>query len=238
MIALLVTLALGQSPCGSSAVMMASADERAAVFDLRGAITGLAAGLAACSETTVPYWYLHGLVAAREAYRSGGSPESLEPVKVAVAQLAARSQETASAEVARVVLLAASSAAQSERDEMGLFLEHALSLERQQRSAGLPGAPIVTAHEIAGDLWLQVHRFEDARRAYLDAAARIGATRRVTLGLARTAARLGEPQTSCEHYRSLVSGWPPRGGEPPELIEARTYLRRPECRAKSARSPW
>ncbi len=37
-----------------------------------------------------------------------------------------------------------------------------------------------------GDLWLQVHRFEDARRAYLAASAQVGATRRVTLGLART----------------------------------------------------
>jgi cytochrome c556 len=235
MIALLVTLALGQSPCGDSAALIASAEERAAVFDLRGAMTGLAADLSTCHETSVPYWYLHGLIAAREAYRYGGSLESLEPVRVAIAQLAARSQETAAAEIARVVLLAASSAAQSERDEMGLFLDHALDLERQQRSAGLPGAPIVTAHEIAGDLWLQVHRFEDARRAYLDAATRIGATRRVTLGLARTAARLGDPQTSCEQYRGLVSGWPQRRGAPPELIEARTFLRRSECRAKAAR---
>jgi hypothetical protein len=237
MIALLVTLAIGQSACGDSAALIASAEERAAVFDLRGATTGLAADLSACSETSVPYWYLHGLIAAREAYRYGGSPESLEPVRVAIAQLAASSQNTAAAEIARVVLLAASSAAQSERDEMGLLLEHALNLERQQRSAGLPGAPIVTAHEIAGDLWLQVHRFDDARRAYLDAAKQIGVTRRVTLGLARTAARLGDPQTSCEQYRSLASGWPQRDSEPSELIEARTFLRRAECRANSVRSP-
>src|SRR4030095_4239370 len=133
-------------------------------------------------------------------------------------------KKDAAAEVARVFLLAAASAAQSERGEMGLLLEHAINLERQQRSAALPGAPIVTAHEIAGDLWLQVHRFEDARRAYLDAATQIGPTRRVTLGLARTSFRLGDTRTACEQYRAFVSDWPQRGGEPPELIEARIFL--------------
>ncbi len=234
MIALLVAVALGQSSCAASAAVLASANERAARFDLRAAMTGLAADLSTCTETSVAYWYLHGLVAAREAYRFGGSPESLEAVNVAMAQLAERSQESAAAEIARVVLLAASSGAQSERDEMGLFLKHALALERQQRSAGLAGAPIVSAHEVAGDLWLQVHRFEDARRAYLEAATQIGTTRRVTLGLARTAARLGDFRTSCERYRVLVGGWPQRGGEPPELIEAQMFLRRAECRAAGA----
>ena len=177
MIALLVTLAVGQSPCEDSAALVAAAAERAAVFDLRGARAALAADLSRCAETAVPYWYLRGLIAAREAYRYGGSPESLEPVKLAMAQLASRAAETRAAEIARVVLMAASAAAQSEREEMGLLLEHATNLERQQRSAGLPGAPIVTAQEVAGDLWLQVHRFEDARRAYLGAAEQVGSTR-------------------------------------------------------------
>ena len=80
-------------------------------------------------------------------------------------------------------------------------------------------APIITAQEAAGDLWLQVHRFEDARRAYLSAAEQVGATRRVTLGLARTAFRLGDLPASCAQYRALVTGWPQKAGEPPELME-------------------
>ena len=234
MIAVLVTLALGQSPCGSSTALIAAATERAALLDLRGARTRLAGDLSACAETTVSYWYLHGLIAAREAYRYGGSPESLEPVKVAIAQLASRTTETRAAEIARIVLMAASAAAQSEREEMGLLLEHALDLERQQRAAGLPGAPVITAHEISGDLWLQVHRFEDARRAYLTASEQIGPTARVTLGLARTAFRLGDLPDSCRHYRAFVTGWSQSAGEPPELAEADTFLRRRECRAAAA----
>lgn len=234
MIALLVTLVLAQSSCAENTPLVAKAGERAAVFDLQGATTVLAADLSSCAETSVPYWYLRGLIAARDAYRYGGSPESLEPVTVAIGQLAMYSQESAAAEIARVVLLAAASAAQSEREEMGLLLEHAIALERQQRSLGQAGAPVIAASEIAGDLWLQVHRFEDARRAYLDAATRIGSTRRVTLGLARTAFRLDDVRTSCEQYRALAGGWPSDGSEPPELIEARTFLRRPDCRVTTA----
>ena len=237
MIALLVALALAQSSCQDSAALIAAARERAAVLDLRGATVRLAGDLSACGDTAVPYWYLHGLVAARDAYRYGGSPESLEPVGLAIAQLASRTEPAPAIEIARLVLMAASSAAQSERDEMALILEHALDLERQQRSAGLPGAPIVAASEVAGDLWLQVHRFEDARRAYLGALEQAGPTRRVTLGLARTAFRLGDLATSCEQYRAFVSGWPRSERESPELVEARAFLQRRECRPGSSPQP-
>jgi hypothetical protein len=233
-IALLMTLALGQSSCVGSAAMIAAATERAAVLDLQGATARLAGDLSQCADTAVAYWYLHGLISAREAYRVGGSPESLESVKAAIGQLAALSAGMPSAEIARVVLLAASSAAQSERDEMGLLLVHALDLEKKQRSAGLPGAPIVTAHEVAGDLWLQVHRFDDARQAYRAALEQVGPTRRVVLGLARTALRQGDVRGSCVEYRKLVGAWPPRaGGDPPELAEAAAFLRRPDCRMES-----
>jgi hypothetical protein len=230
----LIVLALAQSPCAAHAASIAAAAERAALFDLKGATTRLADGIAACPETAVAYWYLHGLIAAREAYRFGGSPESLEPVKHAMAELESRARELPAAEIARVVLQAASSAAQSEREEMGLLLEYALTLEGKARSTGQAGAPIVSAYEIAGDLWLQVHRFEDAQRTYVTAAERVGSTRRVTLGLARTASRLGTLLQACEQYRVLVSEWPKDGGEPPEVNEAHTFLRRPECRNSSA----
>ena len=233
MIALIFAVALAQSPCADHAALMSVAADRAAVFDSKSATARLAEGIE-CPEIAVAYWYVHGLIAARDAYRYGGSAESLEPVKLAIKQLESRSPGSSAAEIARVVLQAASAAAQSEREEMGLLLEHALNLEKQARAAGQPGAPIVSAFEVTGDLWLQVHRFEDAHRAYVAASAQVGSTRRITLGLARTAFRLGELPAACEHYRILVSGWPKSGGEPPELGEARTFLRRAECRAGSS----
>jgi hypothetical protein len=233
MIVLLLTLVLNQSACRDAPAMLAAARERAALLDVKGAATLLASDLSGCTDTAVPYWYLRGLLAARDAYRYGGSPESLEPVTAAIAELASRSSLIPAAEIARVVLMAASSAAQSEREEMALFLEHALTLERQQRSAGLAGAPMVSAHEVAGDLWLQVHRFDDARQAYVEAVKQVGSTRRTTLGLARTAFRLGDQQGACEHYQSFVKDWPRAAGESAEQTEARTFLRRPDCRKPS-----
>ena len=233
MIALIFAVALAQSPCADHAALMSVAADRAAVFDLKSATTRLAEGIE-CPEIAVAYWYVLGLIAARDAYRYGGSAESLEPVKLAIKQLESRSPGSSAAKIARVVLQAASAAAQSEREEMGLLLEHALTLEKQARAAGQPGAPIVSASEVTGDLWLQVHRFEDAHRAYVAASAQVGSTRRITLGLARTAFRLGELPAACGHYRLLVSGWPKSGDEPSELGEARTFLRRAECRAGSS----
>jgi hypothetical protein len=237
MIVLLMTLVFNQAPCTDAEAVIAAADERVALLDVQGATARLANRRSECENIAVPYWYLRGLTAARDAYRYGGSPESLEPVKLAINELASSASQTRSAEIARIVLMAASAAAQSEREEMALLLEHAVTLERQQRSAGSPGAPLLTAQEVAGDLWLQVHRFEDARRAYREAAGQVGPTRRTTLGLARTAFRIGDLADACSEYRTLVDGWPANEGEPAELVEAQTFLRRPQCGQSSTAKP-
>lgn len=232
MMTLVLALTLVQaSPC---AALLAAASDRVAAFDLNEAVALLASRAPGCTETDVATSYLRGLIAAKEAYRLGGSPESLVPVRAAVAELTSRAGGTSAADIARVVLLAASAAAQSEREEMALLLEHATQLEQSRRASGEPGAPMITAHEIAGDLWLQVHRFEDARLAYRRAAQAIGPTPRVTLGLARSAARLENIAAACAEYRSLVAGWRASAGDPPELAEARAFLRRPLCQDSPA----
>ena len=71
------------------------------------------------------------------------------------------------------MLQAAAAAAQSEREEMRLYLDTAIRMETLQRAAGLAGAPIIAAAETAGDLWLQVHRYDEARRAYDEASERV-----------------------------------------------------------------
>jgi hypothetical protein len=112
---------------------------------------------------------------------------------------------------------------------MSLLLDQALQLESIRLSAGLSGAPIITAHEAAGDLWLQVHRYEDARRAYQRAAERVGATPRVTLGLARTAVRLNDVAQACAQYRQLLKSWT-GAAAPPEIVEARAVAAEARCR--------
>jgi hypothetical protein len=141
---------------------------------------------AVCTNAEIEMVYLQGWQAAEAAARVGGSPESLVPVRDAIATLERMAAGFhGPAEIARYVLSAAADAAQDEREEMALFLDHAVALERTQLDAHQPGAPAITAYEAAGDLWLRVHRYEDAKSAYERAKAVVGSTPRIESGLKR-----------------------------------------------------
>jgi hypothetical protein len=231
--AVLLALALAQNPrCGpDAAALVSAATDRAASFDLAGAALRLqSAVMAGCADAEVPSIYVRGWMAARDAYRSGGSVDSLLPVRNAIQLLRARAQGSADpGQIAAFVLEAAMAASQSERDDLSLLIEHAVQLEGVRLSAGLPGLPIVTAHEAAGDLWLQVYRYDEARRAYARAADKVGVTPRITLGMARVAARVDARATACTQYRALLASWKGAGPEPPEISEARTFLTGGAC---------
>ena len=237
MLSIAIAMLLAQ-PQGCAKTSIATAQARADAFDLSGAAASFGAAAAAgCSEARVAALYLRGLVAARAAYPFGGSAESIAPIERALAELDREPlRSVGEAQVVRFVLQAAIAAAQSEREEIALLIEHAIDLETQRRSAGLPGAPVVTAVEVAGDLWLQVHRYDDARRAYARAADRVGRTPRVVLGLARTAVRLSDWPTACAEYKALVAGWR-SAGQPLEIGEAQTFLREPMCRSLPPTTP-
>ena len=145
-----------------------------------------------CTTAEIEAVYVSGWDAAQDASRVGGSAESLAPVSEAIAMLDRMARGAhGPAEIARYVLAAAADAAQDERDEMALFLNHAVTLERAQLDARQPGAPSITAHEAAGDLWLRVYRYEDAKLAYERAKAVIGSTPRIEAGLTRVEDALG-----------------------------------------------
>lgn len=185
-----------------------------------------------CRDAELAVLYLRALQTARAAYRSGGDAMTLAPVVAAAAGLERWSDASPRAAVARSVLLAAIAAAQSERDDVQLLLGHALELERRLFASGEAGAPGITAHEVAGDLWLQVHRFDAARAAYSAAAELVGTTPRVLLGLARSAQRLQDTAGACRSYRmfldSVTPGLPQgrAGGPyvPAESAEARAFV--------------
>ena len=227
---LVLVLAQGAQCSPEATTLMKAASERAAVFDLAGALQRMQAAVTSgCAEATLPVLYLRGWIAARDAYRVGGSPESLRPVLQSIASLQDTMGKSGPPQIAALVLQAAAAAAQSERDELALMIDYAVQLEDRDLAAKRPGLPMITAHEAAGDLWLQVYRYDEARRAYTTAAERIGVTPRITLGLARLAVRIDALATACKQYQSLVTSWKGTGPEPPELSEARTFLTAPAC---------
>lgn len=206
--------------------LIAEALVRAAEFDLTGASELLRVTAERGDRgAEVGLIYVRGLIDAREAFRDGGTVAALAPVHGAIESLDAIAQgRRGSAEIARLVLQGAAAAAQSERDEMRLYLETAVQMELIQNTAGLSGAPLVSAAEIAGDLWLQVDRYEDARLAYTEAATRTGSSLRILAGLGRAASRLKDVLAACASYGSLLDTWGARPGLPAELAEARTYV--------------
>ena len=206
--------------------LIAEAIVRAAEFDLPGAMELLRVTAArGDAGSEVGLVYLRGLVDAREAFEDGGTVAALTPVYGAIEALATLSQgRRGSAEIARLVLQAAAAAAQSERDEMRLYLDTAMQMELIQSAAGLPGAPLVSATEIAGDLWLQVDRYEDARQMYDDAADRVGPSLRNMVGSARASGRLKDVLAACISYGGLLETWGSRPGAPSEIAEAQTYI--------------
>lgn len=221
-----------QGPCpAEAAALVDDAAGRAAEFDVAGAAERLEGAAArGCGSAEVAALYVRGLVDAREAFRQGGSPESLAPVRQAITSLARIAQGRAGpAEIARLMLHAAAAAAQSERDELRLYLESALRMEALHRAAGQPGAPVIAAAETAGDLWLQVHRYEEARRAYLQASEQAGLTPRTLAGLARVAARLNDTAAACAGFRQLLGVWGSRWALPAEIVEAYMYLTEAKC---------
>jgi hypothetical protein len=230
-VALLFTLLLQSSGCTADAVSaLTDAGRRARAFDVPGAVLRLEAAPADCETTRVALLYLRGLQAARDAYRTGGDEQSLKPVMAAIDELTTLAKSNPRADLLRVTLMAAAAAAQSERDDMSLLLDQARSLELKLVFASGAAAPGVTAHEAAGDLWLQVHRFESARAAYLEAMELTGSSPRISLGLARVAVQLRDGAAACTAYRALVGQWS-AAAAPPEIVEARTFLASPRCTA-------
>jgi hypothetical protein len=225
-VALAFLLAMAQAPCpADAAALMAEGASRAGEFDVPGAAERMdRAAAGGCESARVAALYLRGLLASREAFSQGAPPAALAPVRDAIVELERMAgNRPGQAELVRLILRAAAASAQSERDEMALYLEHAIQMEAVQRATGQPGAPVLGALEVAGDLWLQVFRYEEARRMYQRAIADGGATMRALAGLARTAARL-KLETACEEYRMLVDRWGSRASEPTEIAEARAYV--------------
>jgi tetratricopeptide (TPR) repeat protein len=140
---------------------------------------------------------MDGWMAARDLAPKGGALEFLGPVNARLRELDRMSNT--SARYAEVAIRAAVSAAQEERDEMQLFLEHARDLSRQLELAGSPAAYPLPIDELEGELWLEVDRYEEARAAYTRAVEG-KPTANALVGLARANAKLGDVIGACAAY--------------------------------------
>jgi hypothetical protein len=178
----------------------------------------LFAQIQAVPEADVRRVAMEGWNAARALAPKGGAIDLLGPVNVRLKELDA--MPNTSARYAEVAIRAAVSAAQEERDEMQLFLDHAGDLSKQMALAGTPARFPLPIDELAGELWLEVDRFEESRDAYRRATEN-APTPNAWVGLARASDKLGDLVAACAAY-TRVAG---TQGLPPTVeLEVSLYL--------------
>ena len=230
-VALLASTLAGSAQQSACSQVLARARTLAERFQMAQAEQALGERVRRGCDVRVAITYLRGLQAAREASAKGGSEESLMPLRRAVADLDAMGEAGGPTEIASLVLRAAAAAAQSEREEMAVVLAQALQVERARGARGADGAPVLSAHQMAGELWLQVHRYDEAAAAFLVARGVAGDSPRGAVGLARARARDGRIPEACDLYRAVERMAPDvRAVMKAEVAEAQEFLRQPACR--------
>lgn len=145
---------------------------------------------------------MEGWLAARALAPKGGPVNLLGPVNLRLKELDGFGNS--SARYAEIAIRAAVSAAQEERDEMGLFLEHARSLSDQIATGGAPAQWPLPIDELEGELWFEVDRYEEARDAFRRAT-ELKPTPNAWIGLARSSDKLGDRLTACKAYTNASS---------------------------------
>jgi tetratricopeptide (TPR) repeat protein len=171
-------------------------------------------------------WYARGLGAARSAW-PGGRPDRLALAREAVGrleELGASAGRQGTVEIERLGVLAAIAAAQEEREEMHIFLTQAIWIDERRPDRPRVVQPVLPIRELAGDLWLLVARFADARDEYATVLQSHSERARALIGLARAAARDGDRPAARDAYRRVLDGWRDADADRPELAEARQYL--------------
>ena len=156
-------------------------------------------GLAALAELAQRGW--------REARRLaplGGDRKLLGPVNKVVEELESLKPGPLAleAEYAQTAVRAAVSAAQDERPELELFLTHARDLAERLAQRGRRASWPRPFNLLAGELWLEVDRYEEARQAY-ERAASVDPSPLALVGLAESLARLDRRAESCRAVRRV-----------------------------------
>lgn len=157
---------------------------------------------AACRPLTVAAWSSRAWMVAVEAANAGGTPASLVDVRQAIDLLETLGGPVSPAAYAAAVLHAAAAAAQDERDEMTLWLDHARDLTRHPALASTAPRWPLPIDFAEGELWLSVDDYEVAELAYARALAREESPA-AWFGLARARAARGNAEGACHAYRRV-----------------------------------
>ena len=154
-----------------------------------------------CAEITLARLALQGWADARALAPEGGPVVLLGPVHGTIDRLAAfkNSELDLEAQYAQTAIRAAIAAAQDERPEMELLLDHARDLSERLARRGRRAVWPRPFNLLAGELWFEVDRFETARLAF-ERAVKSDPSPIALVGLARAYARLENRPEACRTY--------------------------------------
>jgi len=162
------------------------------------AIVDTARGPNRCAALNLARLSLLAYQEARAVAALGGPVERQGPVRRALASLNDLRGGSLDLEVeyADTSIRAAIAAAQDERPEMELLLTHARDLAERLSDRSRRAVWPRPFNLLAGELWLEVDRFEEARAAF-ERAVKADAGPVAIVGLARALAGLGRHEEAC-----------------------------------------
>ena len=175
-------------------------------------------------STAMSCAFLQAYSAARLAW-PGAKPDRLqEAARISERLGGANGGHTSIIELLRVIVRAAMAAGQEEHPELELLSMHASDLEERLLRSGQLALPFAPVAEIAGDLFYQANRFDQARRRYSDALIARPNRARSILGIARASVRLDDRKAATDAYKQFLDAWKDADQDAPELAEARAWI--------------
>jgi tetratricopeptide (TPR) repeat protein len=175
-------------------------------------------------STAVSCAFLQAFSAARLAWPGAKADRLQEAARISERLGGTRGGPTSVVELLRVMVRAAIAAGQEEHPELELLLSHASDLEERLLRSGQLVLPFAPVAEIAGDLFFQANRFEQARRRYGDALIARPNRVRSVLGIARASVRLDDRAAATAAYKQLLDAWADADPDLPEIAEARAWI--------------
>jgi tetratricopeptide (TPR) repeat protein len=177
-----------------------------------------------CAIRRVAMLAVRGWTEARALAPGGGAIDLQGPVRDTLSELTRFSHDEGVAlevEYAQTSIRAAIAAAQDERAEMELLLTHARDLAERLQLRGRVAIWPRSFNLLAGELWFEVDRYEDAIVAY-ERAVRADASAMALVGLARALVRAGRLDDACVAYARVTGAAPPlRAVAMPDLVRCR-----------------
>ena len=104
------------------------------------------------------------------------------------------------------------------------MMNEAIAIEDSIYALSQPPYPVIPAHELYGELLLELDRPAEALTHFTETLKRTPGRPKAIYGIARAARRAGDTRTAIERYSEFLELWKQADTDRPELADARQFL--------------